>query len=79
MEMIVITDIKTPIVMGVPSNILDFDFKGHRARFDSLNAIFYWKGTATKYRHLRGAPLDALQEAQMESIFQQLAIQEPTQ
>ena len=77
--MIVITDTKTPIVMGTPRNILDFDFKGSRARFDSLNAIFYWNGTATKYKHLRGAPLDALQEAQMEDIFEQLARQEPTQ
>ena len=76
--MIVITDTKTPIVMGSPSTYIDFTFKGLPARYDGLKCILYWRDTATHYRHLKGEPLEAVERAQMQNVFDQLGLG-PTQ
>ena len=71
--MIVINNFTKPIVMGSPDPVINFTFKGLPARYDGMKCVFYWKGTATHYRRLRGEPLEAVERAQMDNIFDQLA------
>tara|TARA_R110002074_G_scaffold144049_3_gene291477 strand:+ start:955 stop:1218 length:264 start_codon:yes stop_codon:yes gene_type:complete len=87
--MIVITDTNTPIVMGTPREILTFTYMGLAAAFDGRMGQCQWNGKAHPFGKLAkasdlgwpilGGLYDAIQEAQIEDVFLQLAIKEPTQ